>query len=240
MSSVNIKKSSPEEIRKNFDKQVERFVNIETGQSTAIDSPLCMELISRSAFITNPEAKNIMDIGCGGGNYAIKVASLLNNPDCTLVDFSENMLIAAEKRLKEISKGEITTLLGDYREIELGDNKYDIITAGTTLHHLREEKEWELVFEKIYKALKFGGSFWINDVIISETEEINKLMINGWINILKERFDDGYIENNMKKYKSEDSPRTLSFQLDLLKKTGFSKTIVLHKHFNFAAFGAIK
>jgi tRNA (cmo5U34)-methyltransferase len=65
-------------------------------------------------------------------------------------------------------------------------------------------------------------------------------MINGWINILKERFDDEYIENNMKKYKSEDSPRTLSFQLDLLKKTGFSKTIVLHKHFNFAAFGAIK
>lgn len=240
MNSVNIKKSSPEEIKKNFDLQVERFINIETGQSTAIDSPLCMELIGKSALITNPEATSIMDIGCGGGNYAIKVASLLNNPDCTLVDFSENMLYAAEKRLKEITKGEISTLLGDYREIDLGENKFDIIIAGTTLHHLREENEWELVFGKIYKALKFGGSFWINDIIISETDEINQMMINGWINILKERFDDEYITNNMKKYKSEDSPRSLSYQLELLKKTGFSKNIVLHKHFNFAAFGAIK
>ncbi len=240
MNSLKHKKSSAEEIRKNFDMQVERFVNIETGQSTAIDSPLCMELIARSAVITNPEAKNIMDIGCGGGNYAIKVASLLNDPDCTLVDFSENMLIAAEKRLKEITKGEITTILGDYREADLGENKYDIITAGTTLHHLREDEEWELVFWKIYKALKPGGSFWINDVVISETEEINQLMLKGWTNILKERFDDKYITNNMNKYKSEDSPRTLSYQLDILKKTGFSKTIVLHKHYNFAAFGAIK
>lgn len=240
MNSVNIKKSSPEEIKKNFDLQVERFINIETGQSTAIDSPLCMELIARSALIINPEAKNIMDLGCGGGNYAIKVASLLNNTDCTLVDFSENMLSAAERRLREITNGEITIILGDYREIDLGENKFDIITAGTTLHHLREEDEWELVFGKVYKALKHGGSFWINDVVISETEEINQLMLNGWINILKERFDDEYITNNMKKYKSEDSPRTLSYQLELMNKTGFSKTIVLHKHFNFAAFGAIK
>lgn len=240
MNSVNLKKSSPEEIKKNFDLQVERFINIETGQSTAIDSPFCMELIARSALITNPDAKNIMDLGCGGGNYAIKVASLLNDPDCTLVDFSKNMLIAAEKRLKEITKGEIITILGDYREADLGDNKFDIITAGTTLHHLREEGEWELVFRKVYKALKDGGSFWINDVVISETEEINQLMLTGWINILNERFDDEYIANNMKRYQSEDTPRTLSYQLELMKKTGFSKTIVLHKHFNFAAFGAIK
>jgi tRNA (cmo5U34)-methyltransferase len=42
------------------------------------------------------------------------------------------------------------------------------------------------------------------------------------------------------RYESEDTPRTLSYQLDLMNKIGFSKTIILHKHFNFAAFGAIK
>jgi tRNA (cmo5U34)-methyltransferase len=44
----------------------------------------------------------------------------------------------------------------------------------------------------------------------------------------------------MERYESEDTPRTLSYQLNLLKQVGFSETIVLHKHFNFAAFGAIK
>lgn len=45
-------KSSPEAIRRNFDQQMERFSNIETGQTTAIDSPLCMELVSQAAKLT--------------------------------------------------------------------------------------------------------------------------------------------------------------------------------------------
>lgn len=81
-------KSTPDSIRRNFDQQVERFSNIETGQTTAIDSPLCMELVARSAALLNPEAKNVMDLGCGGGNYAVKVTSLLPDVDCTLIDLS--------------------------------------------------------------------------------------------------------------------------------------------------------
>ena len=59
-------KSSPEAIRPNFDQQVERFSNLETGQTTAIDSPLCLELVARSAALLNPNAKRVMDLGCGG------------------------------------------------------------------------------------------------------------------------------------------------------------------------------
>ena len=85
-------KSTPEAIRRNFDQQVERFSNLETGQTTAIDSPLCMELVAFSAAQHNPAAKNILDLGCGGGNYAVKVSTLLTDVDCTLVDLSANML----------------------------------------------------------------------------------------------------------------------------------------------------
>jgi tRNA (cmo5U34)-methyltransferase len=114
-----MKKSTPEAIRRNFDQQVERFSNIETGQTTAIDSPLCMELVSQAAKLTNPNATNIMDLGCGGGNYAIKVASLLPHVDCTLVDISGNMVEAAQKRVAEIVSGKVTAIQGDYREVEL-------------------------------------------------------------------------------------------------------------------------
>jgi len=100
MNSQQIK-SSPEAIRKNFDQQVERFSNIETGQTTAIDSPLCMELIARSAALHNPNATRIMDLGCGGGNYAVKVSSFLPEVDCTLIDLSANMLLKAEERVLE-------------------------------------------------------------------------------------------------------------------------------------------
>ena len=237
---MTILKSSPEAIRLNFDQQVERFSNIETGQTTAIDSPLCMELVARSAALLNPHAKKVMDLGCGGGNYAVKITSLLPDVDCTLIDLSANMLEAAQARVSANISGKVLTIQGDYREIPLEENTYDIITAGTTLHHLREDQEWELVFTKVFKALKPGGTFWINDIVISETGEINQLMMDGWLSVLRKQISPEEIEMYMGRYESEDTPRTLSYQLDLMKQVGFSKTIVLHKHFNFAAFGAKK
>lgn len=238
--SFQTTKSSPETIRRNFDQQVERFSNIETGQTTAIDSPLCMELVSRSAQLLNSGAKNIMDLGCGGGNYAVKVASLLPDVDCTLVDISANMLERAVERVGEIISGKVSALQGDYRELDLGENQYDVITAGTTLHHLRGDEDWELVFGKVYKAMKPGGTFWINDIVIGETDEITQMMLDGWVSMLRKQVSPEEVDMYLNRYESEDTPRTLSYQLDLLKQVGFRETFVLHKHFNFAAFGARK
>lgn len=235
-----MKKSTPEAIRRNFDQQVERFSNIDTGQTTAIDSPLCMELVSQAAKLTNPDATNIMDLGCGGGNYAVKMATLMPHVHCTLVDISTKMVEAAQKRVSEIISGKVSAIQGDYRDVELGKNCFDIITAGTTLHHLRDDDEWELVFEKIYRALKPGGSFWINDIVLAETNEINEMMLSGWMSILKKQVSTDEIAMYLERYESEDTPRTISYQLELMKKIGFSKTIMLHKHFNFAAFGGKK
>lgn len=36
------------------------------------------------------------------------------------------------------------------------------------------------------------------------------------------------------------TPRSLQFQLDLLREVGFTKVDVLHKHSRFASFGAVK
>jgi len=235
-----IQKSTPDAIRRNFDQQVERFSNIETGQTTAIDSPLCMELVARSAAILNPDASRIMDLGCGGGNYAVKVTSLLPDVDCTLIDISRNMVEAAQKRVTQNITGKVIAIHDDYRDAEIEENAYDIITAGTTLHHLRGDDEWEHVFTKVYKSLKPGGTFWINDIVISETDELTEMMLGGWLSILKKQISEEEILFYRERYENEDTPRTLSYQLELMKQVGFAKTIVLHKHFNFAAFGGIK
>ncbi len=237
---MTILKSTPEAIRRNFDQQVERFSNLETGQTTAIDSPLCMELVARSAALLNPDAKRVMDLGCGGGNYAVKVTSFLPDVDCTLIDLSANMLAKAEERVLENISGKVLSIQGDYRNVDLGENSYDVITAGTTLHHLRGDEEWVSVFGKVYRALKPGGTFWINDIVIGETDEINRMLLDGWLSVLGKQISPEEIEMYMGRYESEDTPRTLSYQLDLMKQLGFKETIVLHKHFNFAAFGAIK
>lgn len=48
-------KSTNEEIRERFDKDVERFSNLETGQQSTIDAPISLELITNAAKAVNPK-----------------------------------------------------------------------------------------------------------------------------------------------------------------------------------------
>lgn len=234
-----MQKSSIETIRQNFNEQVERFTNIETGQSTAIDSPLCMELVAQTTRAMSPDAQSVMDLGCGGGNYAVKLASQFPTANYTLIDLSEKMLVEAEKRVQALISGKIIAINADYKSIDFGYQCFDIITAGTTLHHLRTEREWESIFGRVYDALKRGGLFFVNDIVIGETPEIDAIMLNGWRSELQKNVP-GEVDFFMKKYETEDTPQTLNYQLNLMRDVGFSQTILLHKHFNFVTFVGVK
>ncbi len=49
-------KSTVEEIRHRFDNDVERFSNLETGQTAAMDAAIAMELIARAASVATPNS----------------------------------------------------------------------------------------------------------------------------------------------------------------------------------------
>ena len=73
----NIKqKSTVNEIKERFDNDVDRFSNLESGQLSAIDSALSLELICEAAKRICPGAKNLLDIGCGAGNYTLKMLKI--------------------------------------------------------------------------------------------------------------------------------------------------------------------
>ena len=65
-------KSTVEEIRQRFDGDVERFSNLETGQSATVDAPLALSLVTEAAAATTPHAQDLLDVGCGAGNYTLR------------------------------------------------------------------------------------------------------------------------------------------------------------------------
>jgi len=74
-------KSTVDEIRQRFDNDVERFSNLETGQRAAIDATLMMELVAEASAATNPGSTRALDVGCGAGNYALKLLEALPDLD---------------------------------------------------------------------------------------------------------------------------------------------------------------
>lgn len=154
-------KSTTEEIRERFDNDVERFSNLDTGQLSTIDAKISLELITEAAKRIAPAAQNVLDIGCGAGNYTLMMLTKIPHLNCTLVDLSKPMLDKAFERVSLQTTGNVATLQGDIREIDLPENQFDIILAGAVLHHLRDDSDWETTFEKLFSLLKPGGCLMI-------------------------------------------------------------------------------
>ena len=233
-------KSTNDEIRTRFDNDVERFSNLDTGQVTTIDAPLTMELCTEAAKYVNPNAKELVDIGCGAGNYTLKMLSKIKNLNCTLNDLSMPMLQRAKERVSAQTAGKVTLLQDDMRNLNLPDDHFDIILAAATLHHLRDDADWELVFTKFYKTLKPGGSIWISDLITHDSPPLSQLFSNRYSDYLDNLGGAEYRTKVLDYVAHEDTPRSLNFQLALLTRVGFRQVEVLHKNSCFAAFGGIK
>ncbi|ETZ22739.1 class I SAM-dependent methyltransferase [Pedobacter sp. V48] len=240
MKTEYLKKATNDEIKERFDNDVERFSNLEVGQQTTIDAPLTMELCTEAAKYINPDAKELLDIGCGAGNYTLKMLSKIPELNCTLNDLSMPMLERAKERVSAKTNGKVNVIQDDMRNLDLPDNHFDVVLAAATFHHLRTDADWELVFTKLYIALKPGGSIWISDLITHDSELINKLFQDNYRAYLETLGGPEYAQKVFDYIAYEDTPRSLSYQLALLSKVGFKEIEILHKNSYFAAFGAIK
>ena len=234
-------KSTTDEIRERFDNDVERFSCLETGQVATIDAPLVMELITIAATRATSPIHNVLDVGCGAGNNIIRLRQQLGHDiEADLLDLSKPMLNRAVERLNETNDGTVTAICEDFRSANLQSGKYDTILAAAVLHHLRDDDDWQTVFEKIYGLLAPGGSVWITDMVSHESDAVHQMMWDRYGEYLTTVDGPEYRDKVLAYIDKEDSPRPVTFQLDLLRQVGFTRVELLHKNSCFAAFGAVK
>ena len=233
-------KSTTAEIRERFDNDVERFSNLETGQTATIDAPLAMELITAAAAAATPRIRRVLDIGCGAGNNTLKLLERAGPFACDLLDLSGPMLERAKARVAAATRGQVRSFQGDFRTIDLPAGQYDVILAAAVLHHLRDDQDWEEAFHKLYCLAAPGGSVWITDLVWHENDAVQDLMWGRYGRYLRELGGEAYRDRVFSYIDREDSPRPVTYQLDLLRRAGFAQVDLLHKNSSFAAFGAVK
>lgn len=232
-------KASIAQIRERFDADVERFSNLETGQTATVDAALALELVATAAARVTPQAERLLDVGCGAGNFPLRLLRELPGLSVTLVDLSEPMLVRARDRISRAGAAAIDTVQADINELELPENEYDVILAAAVLHHLRDDAAWESVFTKLCASLAPGGSIWIFDLVESSLPEVHALMWERYGRYLTALKGAEYRDHVFDYIASEDTPRPLLYQLDLLRGNGL-QVEVLHVNSCFAAFGGVK
>lgn len=233
-------KSTVEQIRQRFDADVERFSKLETGQQAAMDAPLILDIVARSAAgHVRPHGK-LLDLGCGAGNFTLRVLGQVSPLDCVLVDLSQPMLDRAELRVKAATTGQVQSIQSDLRLLAFEPKSFDLILAGQVLHHLREDAEWEKMFTRFHQWLRPAGTLFVADFIAYDDPGIQALMLGRYAEHLENIGGAEYRDKVLAYCEMEDSPRSVKYQLDRLRQAGFNEFDVLHKNALFAAYYARK
>ncbi len=229
-----------EEIRKRFDSDVESFSNIETGQQAIPESTLILNLLSDSAPILRPDAKNILDVGCGAGNLSLKVLGHFQKANCTLMDLSLPMLKRAQERVSGATSGKVSIIQSDMKSADVKENSIDLIISSMAIHHMRNEAEWRQLFNNFNRWLTRDGVFLNADLVTHKNTQINNLQRQGWGNHLESFQGAEYRDLVLEFSECEDSPTPLLWQMNLLTEVGFKEVDILYKRYCFAIYYASK
>ena len=144
-------------------------------------------------------------MGAGTGLELIHLFEIYPNASVTVIDISENMLNELSKRAFAI---QVTTICGDFFDIDFGNN-YDAVISTSALHHFKPEEKI-ILYKKIFDCLKSHGLFLNCDKISLSQEDQDH-------NIYE-------LENNIDNYNHIDIPLTTENEINILKQVGFSDT----------------
>ena len=146
----------------------------------------------------------------------------------------------AEQRVRAGGAASVTTHQSDLRALTFAEGTFSCILAGAVLHHLRDEADWAAAFRRFHTWLKPGGRLYVADLVTFDIPEVQDLMWRRYGDYLQSIGGVEYRDKVFEYIEKEDSPRSLPFQLELLKATGFSRYDVLHRNSVFACYAGEK
>ncbi len=120
-------------------------------------------------FMQGRASARMLDLACGTGFVAFNVARQFANIDIDGFDISQEMVAIARERHQKVFRGrKINFWVGD-AEVAYREKMYDIIT---TCFAFRNFANKNLATENVFRALKPGGVFIIQDLTKPEHQPL--------------------------------------------------------------------
>jgi ubiquinone/menaquinone biosynthesis C-methylase UbiE len=192
--------------------------------------------------------RRVLDVGCGDGAMAELVLGVAPAAEAVLVDNSEPMLAAAQRRFagRDAAWQAVRADLRDPAWADaLPQRSYDAAVSGFAIHHLEAERKRSL-FAELFGLLAPGGMFVNMDVVLVAgplSGLLDEQMVANAIAAERQRGgprSDEQIERELLADDSDDRPDGADEQLSWLREAGFEQAEVHFKWADAAVFGAIK
>jgi ubiquinone/menaquinone biosynthesis C-methylase UbiE len=110
-----------------------------------------------------PEHPTVLDAGCGDGQSTLRVAEAVPTAEFLGVDFAENMIAAAQKRLQEKPawKERVSFTVGDVLDLDPAcrGGRFEVVFTMRCLINLRSRELQRRGLSEIADRLKPGGVY---------------------------------------------------------------------------------
>ena len=176
-------------------------------------------------YVKIDENSRVVEVGSGSGQATLPV--LKTGCEVTAVEYGENFSELLKDKFKDYK---FSVLTGKFEDVELEQDKYDLVFSATAFHWVPEE----IGYPKVYSILKEGGAFarFANRPCISQDapellDEINA--------IYDEYYNKHYnLRPGTRKWFSEEDAKNISL---IPEKYGF-KDIQYHLFYRKRVFTA--
>ena len=142
-----------------------------------------------------PEGSDVLDVGCANGYSAFN--QLQRNPrSITGVDYSETLIEAAKKeRERHPDKEKLSFGIGDVREIEFPDGKFDVVYTTRVLINLPNWEDQVQGITECLRVTKKGGTVIFSEAFWEPLQKLNALRIVAGLTPLVEHDFNRYLKS---------------------------------------------
>tara|TARA_B110000027_G_C16096207_1_gene290927 strand:- start:725 stop:1456 length:732 start_codon:yes stop_codon:yes gene_type:complete len=182
----------------------------------------------------------VYDLGCSTGLTSRSIFEVNQNKNFTIygLDLSKEMIKDAKKKLNNKNKNKIKYIFADVLKTKL--KKSDLIVSNYFIQFIHPKKR-QLVFDKIYKSLNYGGGF----IFFEKTRGPDARFQDIFTQLYNEfKSDMGFTEkeilNKSKSIRGYLEPFTEKENFNYLKRSGFKDFVTIFKYYSFQGFLAIK
>jgi tRNA (cmo5U34)-methyltransferase len=199
-----------------------------------------VEQMADAAYALRPNAKKILDVGCGFGHLAMNLMDRFQKTNFTLLDYQERMIQNAKIRTAGLTSGNIFFMQEDMRTVEIPTRSFDIITSINALHFL-SFNEFIKILPKFKRWLARKGVLLIGGFVGHGNPKIGTVQSQRWLEHIEVTHHAKRAADLDRMFPNVFNQNTsVTLQMDVLKDTGFVEVELLYKRYCTGAYYAIK
>lgn len=154
-----------------------------------MEKPLPEKVIERLKI---SKGMNILDFGCGSGEYTIPIAKTVGNLGKVYgLDKDINELQRLQKRAEKEELTNVETILGN-ESINLDKGSIDIVLLFDVLHYVNSKKK---LLKNLYNMLKFNSILSVFPHYHFSREKLIETISQGDFFVLKDEYPDETLYN---------------------------------------------